>query len=194
MFTGIIKKTAEIKNVTPRSGGLTVRIKQPSSYKLTIGESIAVEGICSTVIKKGKGWFEIQYMSETLKKTIAADFEAGRRVNLEQSLRLNDLVHGHLVSGHVDTRGSVKDVKKTDGANELRISIPKNFMKYVAPKGSIAINGVALSVVDAHASWFSVALTPYTLKETTLSLLRAGSEVNVETDMLAKYVYRILTH
>jgi len=193
MFTGIISDIARVKKISEKNYNLVVRFDKPKKWKLKMGESVAISGICSTVLRSGSDWFEVEYMPETLKRTTVANFEDGTRVNLEQSLRFNDIVSGHFVQGHVDTRGTVKVVNRKSNSMEVQISMPKDFRKYVVFKGSITIDGVALTVSAVNRDGFSVSVMPFTMEHTTLGDLKKGLEINVETDMFAKYVYSFLT-
>jgi riboflavin synthase len=188
MFTGIIQKTAPILSVTRENECLRIRIKKPFSWKLTLGQSVALDGVCSTVISHKPAFFEVDYMPETLSKTTVKMFKKNQIVNLEQSLTLKDFVDGGLVQGHVDACGTVKKIEKNEKTAILHIAIPKALKKYIASKGAVTINGVNLTVVRRVKSIFSVALIPYTLMQTNLGLLKKGDRVNVEVDVLARYV------
>jgi riboflavin synthase len=188
MFTGIIQKTAPILSVTPEGECLRVRIKKPLGWRLTLGQSIALDGVCSTVISHKPAFFEVDYMPETLAKTTVKIFKKNQIVNLEQSLTLKDFVDGGLVQGHVDTCGIVKKIEKNRKTAILYIEIPEALKKYIAPKGSVTVSGVNLTVVQRVKNTFTVALIPYTLMQTNLGLLQKGDQVNVEVDVIARYV------
>ncbi|MCR4328434.1 MAG: riboflavin synthase [Patescibacteria group bacterium] len=189
MFTGIIQATGRVIASVPAGGLLRVRITMPKSWRMAEGRSIAVDGICSTVTNMGAGWCEVEYMPETLRHTTAKYFKTGSVVNLERSLAMGDALDGHVVQGHVDGRGRVSGIRN-DGAHSVVISIviSKLFEKYVALKGSITVNGVSLTVSEKRKNCFSVALIPYTLRATNLGAVRKGDEVNIETDILARYL------
>jgi riboflavin synthase len=193
MFTGIIKKVSEVEKVSQRKGSFFVAIKKPAGWKIEKGESISINGVCSTVRSAGKKNFEVEYMPETLKKTTAGNFKAGTKVNLEKSLRVGDLLGGHFVQGHVDGAGKVDEVRKVKKSKVLKVNVPKKLMKFIVEKGSIAVDGISLTVVKTGKNWFSVSLVSYTLKNTILGGLKAGDKVNIETDMLARYLAKLLT-
>jgi riboflavin synthase len=191
MFTGIIKKISEIKKVSEKKGSFFVLVDKPKGWKIEKGESISINGVCSTVMAITKNNFEVEYMSETLKKTTVGDFKIRTKVNLEKSLRVGDLLGGHFVQGHVDGVGEVREVIKVKKSKVIKIKMPVKFMKFIAEKGSIAIDGVSLTAVDTGKDWFSVSLVNYTLENTNLGNMKVGDRVNIETDMLAKYVNSI---
>ncbi len=206
MFTGIIAATGKVKRVAfvaakprvpprrdLRDGSLAVRIGKPAKWKLERGESVAVDGICSTVAERELGYFDVEYMPETLKKTTASRLTKGDVVNLERSLRLGERIGGHLVQGHVDTTGTIQEIRKKGNSRVLVVRIPARLGKLVAPKGSICVNGVSLTVVEVGKGWFSVSLVSYTLRHTNLGVLKRGALVNVEMDMLARYLQTLLT-
>jgi len=178
----------------PRRGdGFFIWISVPRGWKIKIGDSISINGVCSTARAVKNGKFEVEYMPETLDKTTAGAFEKDIIVNLEKSLKMSDLLDGHIVQGHVDCVGEVIGRKKVGESEILRIRVPQKTMKFIAPKGSVAVDGVSLTVVDMGKDWFSVSLVSYTIKNTNLKFLKAGDRVNVETDVLAKYVINYLS-
>jgi riboflavin synthase len=188
MFTGIIQSTAKVRSVTKDGSVLRARVERPIDWELAIGQSIAVDGVCSTVIAFDADSFEVEYMPETLAKTTVGKLIEGSVVNLERSLTLQDFIDGSLVSGHVDAVGNVEEVVLFGETKEMMISFPSELKKYIAPKGSIVINGVSLTVVDTEGDSFRIALIPYTLEWTNLGVLTKGDTVNIEVDMLARYV------
>lgn len=192
MFTGIIKKVSEVNNIYIQKGSLFVAINIPKGWKIWQGESISINGVCSTVKSLNKKSFEVEYMPETIKKTTVGKFKKGTLVNLEKSLKLSDLIDGHLVQGHVDTTGRVIKVHKVKSSKVLKIVVPQKFMKFIAEKGSVAIDGISLTVVDTGKNWFSVSLVSYTLENTNLGIIKVGDEVNIEVDILAKYIAKLL--
>ena len=192
MFTGIIKKLSSVENVSSDNGSLFVAIKIPKNWKVWKGESIAINGVCSTVKSLTKKDFIVEYMPETIKKTTVENFKKGGPVNLEKSLRMNDLLDGHLVQGHIDTTGRILEIKKVRGSKVIKIKIPVSFMKFVADKGSITVDGTSLTVVKAGKDWFTISLVSYTLENTNLGTVEVGDKVNVETDVLAKYINKLL--
>lgn len=186
MFTGIITKTAPIVSVS-RGGNLIVRIKTPKGWKLARGESVAVDGICSTVARVDAKRFEVVYVPTTLKKTTAQNFRTGTRVNLERSLRYGSRVNGHFVLGHVDARAQIVGVSHRGRNPLVTIALPPPIARFITPRGSVAISGVSLTVAKKHRKSFSVALIPYTTAHTTLGSLAKGAWVNIEVDVLARY-------
>lgn len=191
MFTGIVTNTASVKESKPVKDGLLVTFLRPKDWTdLKLGDSISTNGVCLTISALRPKEYDCLLMPETLKKS-----SFGRRVpklvNLERSLKAGDRLDGHFVQGHVDGVGSVIKIDKTDGWR-LFIDYPAGQRDLVVPKGSITVDGVALTIVDIKGSNFSVALIPHTLKTTTLKNLRVGDEVNLEFDVLGKYVVNIL--
>jgi len=191
MFTGIVTAVGEIAAVDPTAGGVLLRVNAPD-LGLTdgqVGESIAVNGVCLTAIAISAEGFDADVSRETLRCT--AGFERGARVNLERALRLADRLGGHLVSGHVDGVGTVVRVEAA-GDNRLFVfDAPREVARYIAVKGSIAINGVSLTVNEVNNTQFSVNIIPHTLAATNLGALVAGARVNLEADTVARYVERL---
>ena len=192
MFTGIIQAVTPILSVSPIDECLSVRIKKPTGWKVVLGQSITVDGICSTVTRRGASFFEVEYMPETLNKTTAQTFAKDSLVNLERSLTLKDYLDGHLVSGHVDAQGRVEKIVRKGNATEISIIVPKELGKYIATKGSIAINGISLTVASVAKNSVRVALIPYTLDHTNLGVLNEGDRVNIEVDTVARYVEKMM--
>ena len=193
MFSGIVGDAGLIKSVKDRDGGLrlTVATEVLGMHDVVLGDSIAVNGVCLTVVALARAAFEADVSLETLDCT--AGFPAGARVNLEKALRLSDRLGGHLVSGHVDGVGKVSRFEPVGDSRLLAIEVPAELAKYIARKGSIAVNGVSLTVNAVNGSEFDVNLIPHTLQATGLLDLRAGDAVNLEVDMLARYIDRLLT-
>ncbi len=192
MFTGIIKKTSTVEEIFYKKGSLFVAIKIPRGWKVWQGESISINGVCSTVKEIKNKKFIVEYMPETIKKTTAAGFKKGLLINLEKSLKLSDLLDGHLVQGHVDTRGKIIEIKKVQESKVMKIKIPKKFMKFIPEKGSVAVDGISLTIVDSKKDWLSVSLVSFTLENTNLGKSQAGDMVNIETDVIAKYVAKLI--
>jgi riboflavin synthase len=194
MFTGIIKKLSKVKKIFWQQGSLFVEIKIPRGWKIKLGESISINGVCSTVKKISRGNFIVEWMPETVKKTTVGDFQKEAKVNLERSLRVGDLMDGHLVQGHVDYVGKIKEIKKVKQSIVMKIQIPKGFIKFMAPKGSVSVDGISLTIVESKKDWFSISLVSYTLENTNLGKIKAGEKVNIETDAIAKYIFNILKY
>lgn len=186
MFTGIVETTGKVGAVGRRGRMLAVSIDKPSSWKLTTGQSISVDGICLTVTGSTARAFTAEIMPETLTKTTAAAWELGRMVNLERALRARDLLNGHLIQGHVSATGVLKDIERQGASRLYTLRLPGNLVRQVMLHGSLAVNGVSLTVARRHGPLVTVALIPYTLKHTNLGLLKTGDAVNVETDFLIR--------
>lgn len=193
MFTGIVKDVGTVGSVSQSGDGLRIRVGYTSFESfgdLSIDESVSVNGACQTVVACGAGWFEVDTIAETLKKTTLGSFRSGTRVNLERALRPMDRLGGHFVLGHVDCVGRVSRIVEGGGSRTVSIAFPEGFDAWVAPVGSIAVDGVSLTVAGVEPRSLTVALIPYTLGNTTIATLREGSEVNLEFDILGKYVAR----
>lgn len=186
MFTGIITNLGKVKNKTKDT--LTVISDQELVKKLSGGDSIALNGICLTVVKTGRNSFMIDFMEETAKRTNIKYLEAGDLVNLELPVTPNSFLSGHIVQGHVDGLGKLVEIK----TGILRVVVPVKLSKYIVEKGSISINGISLTVIETGNNFFTVGIIPYTWENTMLHTLNPGDFVNIEVDILAKYVERIL--
>lgn len=194
MFTGIIADIGSIAEKRDREGGLRLRI-QTSKLDMAdvqLGDSIAVNGVCLTAVELGKSSFAVDVSKETLHCTVGLE-QTGAAVNLEKALRLADRLGGHLVSGHVDGVGEVLEFVNLGESWKLKVCAPVELSKYIAAKGSITINGVSLTVNRVEGDVFEVNLIPHTLQETTLKSLHPESRVNLEIDLIARYVERMMT-
>lgn len=192
MFTGIIKKVSTVEDIYSQNGSLFAVIKKEKDWPVKLGQSISINGVCSTVQKFDKNSFLVEWMPETLKKTTVSSFKKGQLVNLETSLNLNSLLDGHIVQGHVDTVGKVLEIKPLKDSKIIKIKIPTKFMKLIVDKGSVAIDGISLTVVDTGRDWFTVSLVSYTVANTNFQNTKKGDLVNIETDVLAKYVSKLM--
>ena len=192
MFTGLVETTGILAGMTRtgKSAELLVRCSLPVA-ELVRGESIAVNGVCLTLTGCGKGGLSFHALSETLNRSNLGD-SVGRKVNLERALRLGDRLGGHLVSGHIDCRAEVLDIGRVEDDYELRVALPSAVAGQVVMKGSVAVNGVSLTIASLSRSDFTVRIIPHTWAETNLSDLQVGDVVNLETDMLGKFVLRQL--
>jgi riboflavin synthase len=192
MFSGIIKAVGRIASAKPHGDGLRLRIdvSEFGLDEVELGDSIAINGVCHTVVDRDLRGFEVDTSRATL--DVTTGLEAGREVNLEKSLRLSDRIDGHLVSGHVDGVGTVIAFEDLGGSYRLEIEAPEALAKYLARKGSVAVDGVSLTVNDVRANRFEVNIIPHTRAVTALRNLVAGARVNLEVDMLARYVERML--
>lgn len=193
MFTGIVEELGIVRSLRllPDSGQLTLAATKVLEGT-RIGDSIAVNGVCLTVIALNDRQFTVDVMAETLEKTNLAELKTGSQVNLERALQLQTRLGGHLVSGHVDGVGSIRKIVPWGIAQVYEISAPPALLSYMLPKGSIAIDGISLTLIDVEEDYFSVSLIPHTFKETTLGLKGAGKSVNLETDLIGKYVARLM--
>lgn len=193
MFTGIVTHVGRVAAVEERERGRRIRVAPGfATDTLAIGASIAHDGICLTVAARGSDWYEVFLAEETLRRTTAAGWQPGRRVNLERSLRIGDELGGHLVFGHVDATGRILELEPVGESRRLVVGMPASLAPLVAVKGSIAVDGISLTVVEAGRDRFAAAIVPHTFEVTTLSDRRVGDPVNLEADMLARYVARQL--
>jgi riboflavin synthase len=194
MFTGIVTDVGTVRRIEKR-GDTHVEIGTHfDAGEIQIGASIACAGVCLTVVEKGSSidrWFAVTASEETLSKTNLGVWQVGRRVNLERPLRVGDELGGHIVSGHVDGTAEILSVAPEGESVRMTFSIPSDFARFVAPKGSVALDGVSLTVNDVDGRHFGVNLIPHTLKVTTLGEARTGDRVNFEIDLLARYVARL---
>lgn len=190
MFTGIIEAVGRVALVRQQGSNLSFRISSPISHELKVDQSVSHNGVCLTVESTGDGYHEVTAIEETLRKTNLAQWQTGSLVNLERCLPLNGRLDGHFVQGHVDTTGICLNRTELDGSWEFRISFPEKFAHLVIEKGSICINGISLTCFDVTRDNLSVAIIPYTWQHTMLHSLQAGDEVNLEFDLIGKYVQR----
>ena len=193
MFNGIIYNTGDVIKINKRSKGINIFLK--SKIKLrhkSIGMSIACDGVCLTLISKKKNLLEFFLSYETLKRSKFNSLNIGDKINLEKPLRKGQDISGHICQGHVDTTAKLVDIKKVDQALILKFKIPSNFKKFLVNKASILINGVSLTISDLNSNFFSIWIIPHTLKLTNLSSLNINDIVNIEIDILSKYVNRFL--
>lgn len=193
MFTGIVEEVGVIRQVTPGREAVHLTVAAGVLFEdLTIGESVAVSGVCLTVSQKEGRAARFDVVPETMRRTTLGEKRPGDRVNLERALRPTDRLGGHFVQGHVDGVGRVCAVEQRGGEYLLVIAAPASVMALVVEKGSVAVDGVSLTVVEAQADRFSVALIPYTRQATTLGQLKPGDRVNVEGDIIGKYVAQMV--
>lgn len=187
MFTGIIKKTSKVERVQVTRGGMILGVCNVLG-KVKVGESIAVNGVCSTVKKSEKSLL-FEYMPETLKLTSLSNLKKGDILNIEQSMQVGDRIGGHIVLGHVDGRDAIFSVRKEGNSKVFEIKFPKKFKKFLVYKGSVAVEGISLTVAKVLRQSFLVKITPYTLEHTNLKFKKKGDLVNLEFDIHAKYAY-----
>ena len=191
MFTGIVTDVGRIRSV--RQTNRDRRYEIETAYDVSsidLGASISHAGCCLTVVEKGDGWFAVEVSGETLSKSTLGDWKEGDRVNLERAAKLGDEMGGHIVSGHVDGVGEVVSVDAEGGSHRVRIRVPRPLHRVIAPKGSITVEGVSLTVNEVEDDVFGVNIIPHTWDVTTLGQLKPGSRVNLEIDMLARYLAR----
>jgi len=197
VFTGLVQEVGEIRSLEPRngSGGADVRLvvgfRAIERARLELGASICVDGVCLTVAELGSDSFAADVSGETLRVTTLGDKRAGSRVNLEPSLRAGDALGGHWVSGHVDGVAEVVATERDARSLQVRIEAPGALARYIARKGSVTLDGVSLTVNEVDGPRFSINLIPHTLEVTTLGALAKGSRLNLEIDLLARYVERL---
>lgn len=191
MFTGLIEQVGEIERVTQTDVGRELRVRAAFA-DLAAGESIAVNGACLTVRDFGQGWFDVAAVTTTLERTNIGSWDTGTRVNLERAMRATDRLGGHIVQGHVDGVGRITAKEQLGDALLLDVAVPMELQTLLVPKGSVAVDGVSLTVNDLRQSGVQVSLIEYTLRHTTLGQLQPGNRVHVEVDVIAKQVRRIL--
>jgi len=193
MFTGIIEDKGEILRIEYQGQEKRLTITLPSYLtEVQLGDSININGVCLTVVQKKGREIELDLSQETLQKTVLGELKKGDQVNLERALRLTDRLGGHIVTGHVDGMGVIIEKRGERDFLQLRIRIPESVSKYVVQKGSIAIDGISLTVNECQGEEIQMTLIPYTLEKTTLMGKKVGDRVNVETDILAKYVEKLM--
>jgi riboflavin synthase len=195
MFTGIVEGTGTVMALVPSGSGDGARLEVDAPWppgELAVGDSVAVDGCCLTVVARTPGGFAADLVAETLRRTALGRLAKGARVNLERPLALGGRLGGHLVQGHVDGVGRVLDRRPVGEGEEVRVELPEELARYVVEKGSIAVDGVSLTVAAVGPDWFAVALVPHTLAATTLGERRPGDPVHLEVDVVAKYVERLV--
>ena len=194
MFTGIIEELGRVRAIDRREGGARLEIAATTVVAdARVGDSISVNGCCLTVVDSGDGWWAGDVVIETLERTALGSLEAGEPVNLERPLRMSDQLGGHLVQGHVDAVGHVAAKSPlADGSTRFTFSAPPDVLRYIVRKGSVAIDGISLTVASLGDDTFDVAVIPHTLAVTTLGHKEQGAAVNLEADLIAKYVERLL--
>ncbi len=193
MFTGIITDVGEVLDVARQDGGARFRVgTRFDMAAVALGASIANNGVCLTVVDKGPGWFAVDASNETLAVTTLGAWRVGSRVNLERALCVGDELGGHIVSGHVDGVATVVGRRPDGDSTRFTFEAPESLKNFVAPKGSVALDGVSLTVNEVDGRRFGVNIIPHTQQETTFGTLAEGARVNMEIDMLARYVARLL--
>ena len=198
MFTGIVTDVGEVDAVEPRAQGLA-RLKIACGYDpdtIAIGASIACSGVCLTVVARGRdgnrAWFAVDAAAETLRLTTVGRWRRGSRVNLERALKIGDELGGHIVAGHADGLASLTAREDLPDMARLTFRVPADLARFIAPKGSVAVDGVSLTVNEVAGESFAVLIIPHTLKVTTLGSLAVGDEINLEVDLMARYAARLM--
>jgi riboflavin synthase len=193
MFTGLVREVGRVASVAGGADGVRIDVEAPETAAgAQIGDSVLINGVCLTVVSVADGRFAFDAVPETLARSSLGRLEAGSRVNLEPALRAGEPLGGHYVQGHVDGVGTVRSVEAEGDGKRIWFDAPPELLRYVVEKGSIAIEGTSLTIADLDDEGFAVALIPHTLAETTLGALAPGDPVNLEADVLAKYVERLL--
>ena len=194
MFTGIVEEIGKISRINPIAGGISIKIEAEKILEdVSVNDSICIDGVCLTVIRTEQSAFWVEAVGATLEKTTFADIKESAQVNLERSVRLNDRLGGHLVQGHVNGVGTISGIEKLGENYLFKIIIPQELEKYLIKEGSIAINGISLTIADIQNNEISISIIPHTWQNTTLKYKQVLDKVNVEIDILAKYVEKLLT-
>jgi riboflavin synthase len=192
MFTGLVQDIGSVESVEGGADGARLRIATGLGPEIGLGDSIAVNGVCLTATEADASGFATEAMNQTLEVTVIGALEAGARVNLELATRADERLGGHIVQGHADGSGRVLETAEDGFARRVRVEIPPALLRYVVDKGSVALNGVSLTVATLGDTWVEVSLIPETLERTNLGDAAPGTPLNVEVDVLAKYVERLL--
>jgi len=195
MFTGIITDVGRIRAVSPAQADADTRIEITTEYdvdSIALGASIACSGPCLTVVDRGPGWFAVEASAETLRRTSLGRWQEGSPINLERSLRMGDELGGHVVTGHIDCVATVVSLEEEGGSRRVLVEAPDTFMRYIAAKGSVALEGVSLTVNGVEGDRFDINVIRHTQDCTTFGELQAGDPLNLEIDVLARYVARQL--
>jgi riboflavin synthase len=192
VFTGLVQDVGAVESIDADGAGARLRIATTLGPQIGLGDSVAVNGVCLTATAADENGFETEAMNQTLEVTALGGVAAGGRVNLELAMRASDRLGGHIVQGHVDGVGTVLESREDGFARRLRIGLAPALLRYAVDKGSIALAGVSLTIAELGPEWVEVSLIPETLERTTLGELEPGSRLNVECDMVAKYVERLL--
>ncbi len=194
MFTGIIEEMGSVKALRREAGSARLTISASTVLGSTaLGDSICVNGVCLTVVDMGRSEFSADVAYETLKVTDLGELQGGQKVNLERALQLSARIGGHLVTGHIDAVGRIREKRQEGNSWRVFIEAPETALRYIIKKGSVAVDGISLTVADVDITGFSIAMIPHTAKLTTLGFKSAGDSVNLETDIIGKYVERLLS-
>jgi riboflavin synthase len=191
MFTGIIETLGIIKDLKKDNSNLTITVSSSITHELKIDQSVAHNGVCLTVIAINNGEYKVTAIKETIEKTNLADWKVGDRLNLERAMKLGDRLDGHIVQGHVDQTGICKSIEEANGSWYFTFEYDSNLNNITIEKGSITVNGVSLTVVNSKEKEFSVAIIPYTFEHTNFKNVQIGTTINLEFDVVGKYVARL---
>ncbi len=195
MFTGLVEETGIIRKLTRRRGGMELEIVgKKTMRKLAVDDSISVQGVCLTVVRRTKAAFRVQVVEETLRKTTLGGLSAGDEVNLERSLLPSDRLGGHFVLGHVDCVGTIERLQRLGTSTMYWIRVRKNYSRWLIPVGSIAVDGISLTIARTRDAVFGVAIIPHTTEVTTSKYWEKGGKVNIEFDVIGKYIENLMKH
>jgi riboflavin synthase len=193
MFTGIVEELGKVEEIIPKGTNLSLSLYAPKlSQELIVGSSIAVNGVCLTVVAKKQTSFEVEAIEETLKKTNLGQLSIGSNVNLELPLRVNERFDGHFVLGHVDCVGTISSIEQLSPSSLYAINVPDEYSHYLIPRGSIAVDGVSLTIAEIKNQYCIVAIIPHTFEHTLFRYYSIGSRVNLEFDIIGKYIERLM--
>jgi len=193
MFTGLIEEVGTIENIHSMGGGIRIRVRAAQSAReLAVKDSIAINGVCLTVVSRTESTFDVEAVEETLKKTTFDALQADMRINLELPMRLNERLGGHLVLGHVDAVGEITAIERRENSWMFRFAIPQQFTHYLVRTGSVAIDGVSLTVAELRGNAAAVSIIPHTMENTIFQFYKPNDPVNLEFDVIGKYVERML--
>ena len=192
MFTGIVEATGRVEKIETEGTNVHFTLSCPFNSELKIDQSLAHDGVCLTVVECSNECYVVTAIDETMQKTSLGDWRVGDEFNLERCMMMGDRFDGHMVQGHVDTTGQLVDIKSQEGSHVLTIEHPQTDEWMTVPKGSITVNGISLTVMESVEGRFSIALIPYTWEETTMHLLKVGDRVNLEFDVIGKYIGKML--
>ncbi len=193
MFTGLVEETGQVRSIARQSNFQRMDIAAQKVLEgMAIGDSVNIDGACQTVVAFDERSFSVETISETLARTTLGQFQNGRAVNLERALRLGDRLGGHIVQGHIDEVGKIAAISQAPGEWRIRIATPETLRPYIAGKGSITVDGISLTVAEVDAGGFTIAVIPHTFDNTVLSQRRIGDGVNLEVDVIARYIERLL--
>ena len=193
MFTGIVECVGMVEGIRSLDGGKSMDITAPGiASELAVGDSIAVDGVCLTVTRQTRATFSVDCLTETLRKTMIGGLEAGVKVNLERAMSAMNRFDGHLVQGHVNGRGTIERITRKGESRYLHIRLPANLLLHCVPEGSVTVQGISLTIAAVNPRGVAINIIPHTWETTTLSGTRAGMQVNIETDIIGRYVERLM--